>query len=174
MLKHLGWSHDALSLVNPPLENYETLKREFKVSLNAFLNEHMNEGAPKDLATIIAFNAQHTNRCLRYGQSTLIDSQTKPNGLDDTYINLKKNLMIEASLLDSVLTEKGLDAMVLPTWFGFAPIFGNPSLCLPLGYVNAQPTGLILVGKKEDDGRLMQVGHTLFESFKSLFPPNAQ
>ena len=174
MLKHLGWYHETLQLVNPPLENYETLKREFKVSLNAFLNDHIQEGAPKNLETIIKFNKQHADRCLRYGQSTLVDSQTKPDVLDDTYVNLKKNLMTEASLLDAVLTEKGFDAIVLPTWFGFAPIFGNPSLCIPLGYVNAQPTGLILVGKKEDDGRLMQVGHTLFECFKSLFSPNAQ
>jgi amidase len=174
MLEHLGWVHETVNLVNPPLENYETLKREFKVSLNAFLNEHVNEGAAENLETIIAFNEQHAARCLRYGQVTLIDSQTKPNVLDDTYVNLKKHLMTEASLLDSVLTEKGLDAIILPTWFGFAPIFGNPSLCIPLGYVNTQPTGLILIGKKEDDGRLMQIGHALFECFKSLFSPKAQ
>ncbi len=174
MVTYLGWHHDTLTLVNPPLENYETLKREFKVSFNAFLNDHHHEGAPQSLEAIIAFNERHAARCLRYGQVTLIDSQAKPTILDDTFIALKKQLLLEASLLDSILFEKGLDAIILPTWFGFAPIFGNPSLCIPLGYVDTQPTGLILVGKKEDDARLMQLGHTLFECFKSVFSPNAQ
>jgi Asp-tRNA(Asn)/Glu-tRNA(Gln) amidotransferase A subunit family amidase len=41
----------------------------------------------------------------------------------------------------------------------FAPIFGNPSLCIPEGYVDQKPTGAVFVGKKYDDALLLQLGN---------------
>lgn len=156
----LGWDVIDLEMDYPPLENFETLKREFKVSLNTFLHSHKHEGALLNLQAIIHFNQEHADRCLRYGQKTLLDSQAKPNELDRTFFQLKEKLLNEASLLDQHLHTFQLDAIVTLGWLSFAPIYGNPSLCTPEGWVEGQPKGLVWVGKKHEDGRLLQLGHT--------------
>ena len=162
----LGWDIQSFSIKYPPLENFETLKREFKVSLNDFLSQHAGEGAPKDLAAIIAFNEANQERCLRYGQKTLLDSQEKPDQLDVEFFRLKNELMQEASQLDTLLYTHQLDAMVTLGWLSFAPIFGNPSLCTPEGWLEGQPKGLVWVGKKHDDGTLLQLGHAYYDQSK--------
>ena len=59
-----------------------------------------------------------------------------------------------------------LDAIVTLGWLSFAPIFGNPSLCTPEGWLEGQPKGLVWVGKKHDDGTLLQLGHAYYEQSK--------
>jgi amidase len=162
----LGWDVVELTLQYPPLENFETLKREFKVSLNAFLHEHTSEGTPKNLQSIIDFNLAHADRCLRYGQKTLLDSEQKPDTLDETFFDLKNALLKEASELDEQLQTHNLDAIVSLGWLSYAPIYGNPSLCTPEGWLEGQPKGLVWVGKKHDDGRLLQLGHTYLSKDK--------
>ena len=155
----LGWDVVEVELEYPALENFETLKREFKVSLNAFLKQHSDEGAPKNLQAIIDFNLKNADRCLRYGQKTLLESQQKPDELNESFMQLKTSLMKEASQLDQQLHLHNLDAIVSLGWLSYAPIYGNPSLCTPEGWLEGHPKGLVWVGKKHDDGRLLQLGH---------------
>jgi amidase len=147
----------------PPLDNYPTLMREFKVSLNQFLKTHHQPLMPKTLQDIIQFNLQHPERCLRYGQATLLASEQMPDNLDQTYQDLFQKLTKEASQFQNLLIQKQLDAIVTPTWLGFAPIYGNPSLCLPMGYVKGKPKGIILVSKVGHDQELLHVGHKFFD-----------
>ncbi|MEY3692351.1 MAG: hypothetical protein RLZZ388_522, partial [Bacillota bacterium] len=151
--KWMKMGHEVVDLTIelPALDNYPTLMREFKISLNQFLKMYHQPKMPKTLKDIIQFNLQHPERCLRYGQSTLIASEQMPNTLDPTYQDLFQKLTNEASQFQNLLVEKQLDALVTPTWFGFAPIYGNPSLCLPMGYVKGKPKGIILVSKLGHD-----------------------
>jgi amidase len=137
--------------------------REFKVSLNQFLKTHHQPLMPKTLQDIIQFNLQHPERCLRYGQATLLASEQMPDNLDQTYQDLFQKLTKEASQFQNLLIQKQLDAIVTPTWLGFAPIYGNPSLCLPMGYVKGKPKGIILVSKVGHDQELLHVGHKFFD-----------
>jgi amidase len=166
VMKSLGWELHSFLLEYPPLENFETLKREFKVSLNEFLKNHVGEGAPQDLAAIIAFNEANKERCLRYGQKALLDSQMRPDALDEEFYQIKSNLLKEASLLDTLLHTHQLDAVVTLGWLSFAPIFGNPSLCTPEGWLEGQPKGLVWVGKKHEDATLLQLGHFYYDKSK--------
>ncbi len=163
--KWMKMGHEVVDLTIelPALDNYPTLMREFKISLNQFLKMYHQPNMPKTLKDIIQFNLQHPERCLRYGQSTLIASEQMPNTLDQTYQDLFQKLTNEASQFQNLLVEKQLDALVTPTWFGFAPIYGNPSLCLPMGYVKGRPKGIILVSKLGHDQELLHLGHKFFD-----------
>jgi amidase len=152
----------------PKLDNYPTLLREFKVSLNEFLKQHVQEGCPPSLASIIAFNLTNPDRCLRYGQATLIASEAMPKKLDQAFHQLRNTLQKEAAGFQTCLEQENLDALITPTWLGFAPIYGNPSLCLPMGYHQKQPKGIVLVSKFGNDVELLQLGHQLDEFLKQL------
>jgi amidase len=147
----------------PPLDNYPTLLREFKISLNAFLQQHHQKGMPKNLKDIIQFNLEHSDRCLRYGQDTLLASEKMPSTLDADYDKLYQHLRTEASKFQETLVAQQLDVLITPTWLGFAPIYGNPSLCLPMGYLNGKPKGIILVGKLGNDQALLHLGHKFYD-----------
>lgn len=163
--KWLSMGHEVIDMTIhlPPLDNYPTLLREFKVSLNQFLKSYHLPKVPHSLHDIIQFNNQHPEKCLKYGQSTLLASEQMPDQLDVTYQNLFQNLQIEARQFQDMLVQHNLDALITPTWLGFAPIYGNPSLCLPMGYVNKKPTGLVIVGKLGHDQELLQLGHAYFD-----------
>ena len=163
--KWIAMGHEVVDITIelPPLDNYPTLMREFKVSLNQFLKTHHQSHMPKTLKEIIQFNLQHTERCLRYGQATLLASEQMPDSLDQTYQDLFQKLTNEASQFQNILIQKQLDALITPTWLGFAPIYGNPSLCLPMGYVKGKPKGIILVSKIGHDQELLQLGHQFFD-----------
>ena len=163
--KWIAMGHEVVDITIelPPLDNYPTLMREFKVSLNQFLKTHHQHLMPNKLKDIIQFNLQHPERCLRYGQATLLASEQMPDNLDQTYQDLFQKLTKEASQFQNLLIQKQLDAIVTPTWLGFAPIYGNPSLCLPMGYVKGKPKGIILVSKVGHDQELLHVGHKFFD-----------
>ena len=161
--KQKGHEVVDITMALPPLDNYPTLLREFKVSLNAFLKQHHQRGMPKTLKEIIEFNVKHSERCLRYGQDTLLASEQMPPTFDAEYEKLYQTLKHEASQFQDMLVSKQLDALVTPTWLGFAPIYGNPCLCLPMGYMDGKPKGLILVAKWGQDQELLHLGHKFYD-----------
>jgi amidase len=167
-LKKLGHHVKEVHMTLPKLDNYPTLLREFKVSLNEFLGQHVQEGCPPSLSSIIAINHANPDRCLRYGQATLIASEAMPKTLDKKFHQLRLNLQTEAAGFQSCLEQENLDALITPTWLGFAPIYGNPSLCLPMGYHEKKPKGIVLVSKFGHDAELLQLGSQLDECFKQV------
>ena len=167
-LKKLGHNVKDIHMTLPKLDNYPTLLREFKVSLNEFLSQHRQEGSPSSLASIISINHANPDRCLRYGQATLIASEAMPNKLDEEFNQLYGSLKTEAAGFQTCLEQENLDALITPTWLGFAPIYGNPSLCLPMGYHEKKPKGIVLVSKFGHDAELLQLGYQLDELLKQV------
>jgi amidase len=159
-LQALGFECVDIEIEEQKLENYPTLLQEFKVSLNQFLMDFKSEGLPSSLESIIDFNDQNADRCLKYGQDILLASQATKGGLvEREFLQRRETLMKEASVLEDLLIQHDLQAIVTPTWMSYAPIFGNPSLCIPEGYVNRNPTGAVFVGKKYDDALLLHLGN---------------
>ncbi len=161
-LESQGHEVVTMTMKLPALDNYPTLLYEFKSSLNTFLSTHQQEGAPQSLAAIIAFNKQHSQRCLKYGQATLIKSEQLTDDGSQFQI-LKSHLLLEAAQLEQQMVALQLEAVFSPTWLGFAPIFGNPSLCLPMGYYQGKPKAMVFVGRKGHDVELLQLGYHHFD-----------
>ena len=169
-LNKLGIESVEITMTYPTLDNFPTLKQEFKVSLNAFLSQHTSEGAPKSLASIIAFNQANASRCLKYGQQTLLESEMMPNELDDNFYQLKKQLNEEANQLNDVMNKHQLSTIITPLWLGFAPIAGMPSVCIPEGVFHHIPKASVWIGRQFDDPYLLQLAHA-YERVKNTDTP---
>jgi Asp-tRNA(Asn)/Glu-tRNA(Gln) amidotransferase A subunit family amidase len=91
-----------------------------------------------------------------------------PNKLDEEFNQLYGSLKTEAAGFQTCLEQENLDALITPTWLGFAPIYGNPSLCLPMGYHEKKPKGIVLVSKFGHDAELLQLGYQLDELLKQV------
>ncbi len=159
-LKSMGHEVIEISIEHPKLNNDPTLIIEFKHSMNAFLDTVKGATKHRTLSDIIKFNSQNAERCLKYGQS-ILEASDKTNGnlKSETYLELRSNLVKEASRLENLILEHNLLAIVAPVWMGFAPIYGNPSICIPEGIFNKIPKASVFVGAKFDDHRLMQLCH---------------
>jgi amidase len=54
---------------------------------------------------------------------------------------------------------------------GAAAIAGYPSLTVPAGLVSGLPVGVTLVGNRNQDGLLLQVGHGFERAANARVPP---
>ena len=155
-LKKLGHTVVNITIPLPPLENHPTLLVEFKHAMNSFLSQYHTQGTPPSLSDLITFNQSNELRCLRYGQATLeASNHTQGDLLDAKYLGLRRQLLKESETLEQLMNIHNLQAVVTPTWLGFAPIFGNPSVCLPEGVFAHQPKATVWVGRRYDDRALL-------------------
>ncbi len=144
----------------PNLENDPTLLIEFKYAMNQFLKDVTGATKMTSLTDIIQFNEDHKERCLRYGQSILTASNQTSGDLNDpVYLNAREELLNKASRFEMIMREHHLTALVTPFWLGFAPIYGNPSICIPEGVYEGKPKALVFVGKIGDDVSLLGLTH---------------
>lgn len=159
-LEKLGYVVKELVIEHPKLDNQATLLIEFKHAMNQFLLEVKGYTLHQTLSDIITFNKAHQERCLKYGQTILESAdETDGNLHSQTYIDLRNNILNEASVLENLMNEHHLIAIAAPIWMGFAPIYGNPSVCIPEGVFNGVPKSMVFVGKKHDDHRLLHLTH---------------
>jgi amidase len=116
---------------------------EFKSSINAYLS-HLGPRAPiHSLKEIIEFNHQHPMETLKYGQSTLIETEyttsgtlTEPNYIRDRTRDIQ---LCQTEGIDAVMKEFQLDALLFPADFGatITSRAGYPSIVVPSGYTGA-------------------------------------
>lgn len=159
-LNKLGHQTKDLLIEKGHLNNDPTLLIEFKYAMNTFLNEVHGSTKMSSLKDIITFNQQHEKRCLVYGQSILIKSEeTHGDVKQSDYLHMREELLEQAKLFEDLMIKHQLIALVAPIWMGFAPIYGNPSLCIPEGVYNKEPKASVFVGKEYDDETLLRLGH---------------
>ena len=147
--------------IDPPnINNYATLLIEFKQAITQFFESFQDQLPFRTLRDLIDFNQLNEKRCLKYGQETLLLSDETDGDIEsETYQTLRKELLEKTALLEKLIKENDLIAIGAPFWMGYAPIYGNPSICLPEGYFNKIPKAMVFVGAKYDDGRLLQFAH---------------
>ncbi|MDY0294341.1 MAG: amidase family protein [Acholeplasmataceae bacterium] len=159
-LESLGHQVIPIEIDVPELSNDPTLLVEFKYAINQFLNEVKGSTNMTSLSDIITFNQANERRCLRYGQSILTKAnETSGDLTDPDYLSIRKELFGKASLLEEIMKEKDLIAVMTPFWMGFAPIYGNPSICIPEGIIDDIPKAIVFVGRKYDDKVLLRLAH---------------
>lgn len=155
-----GFTYEEIIVKLPKLENEPTLLVEFKYAINQFLQSVSGLTPHKSLEDLILFHREHAKRCLRYGQ-TIFEKAVATHGdvTHPEYLAWRDSLLDEAHLFEKILHEKQLVAIGTPVWLSFAPIYGNPSLCIPEGIFNKQPKAMVFVAKKYDDQTLLRFGH---------------
>lgn len=169
----LGCQVEDVQIESKPLKNDDTLLYEFKNGLNHYLESVSGHTKMKSLKDIIEFNQLDPENRMKYGQSILVSAESTSGDLkDEKYLELRKNLLQEAILLENIMNEKKFDALISTHWTGYAPIAGNPSICVPAKPLSdLKPISLVFVGKKWDDATLISIAHAYEKATNHRIPP---
>lgn len=173
VLEHHGLIVEPVTIESKPMPNEKSLVHEFKHTLNHYLESVKGHTRMTSLADIIAFNKQDPARRLKYGQ-TLLEASDKTKGdlLDPDYLAIRKSLTEEARKLEDLMQAQGFDALISTLWTSYAPIHGNPSICVPAKTItDLKPRGLVFVGKRFDDARLIAIAHAYEQATRHRVPP---
>lgn len=143
----------------------DVLTYEFKADLNAYLRTvapHLNI---RTLSDVIHFNENNSEKCLKYGQSILIEAEeTSGNLTEMAYISaLEKDIYFSREKgIDYVMKEHHLDAIVFPNNYGagIPAKAGYPSITVPAGYTpEGEPVGITFTGLAYSEPHLIKLAY---------------
>lgn len=157
--------------------SYDVLWYEFKTDVNAYLRNLDSNVAVRSLSDVIAFNSQHDESMLKYGQSILIESEETSGTLKELkYIEALEEDIYFSTIkgIDAVLGEHHLDAIVFPNNFGAAipAKAGYPSITVPAGYSSeGEPVGITFTGTAFSEPTLIKLAYAYEQATKHRKPP---
>ncbi|CAM3894126.1 amidase family protein [Mesobacillus thioparans] len=143
---------------------YNVLSYEFKADLNAYLNELAPTIPVRTLADVIAFNYEHGEKMLKYGQQVLLDSEATSGSLKEAeYLEeLEYNLyMAREQGIDYALKEYGADAVLFPMdGSTIGSKAGYPSVTVPTAYTeDGEPIGITFTGTAFSEPLLIRLAY---------------
>ena len=168
------------------------LLTELKVNLPLYLAAYAPDAPVKTLADVIAFNARHAGRELKYfGQELLIKAEATSGLTSKAYTDALANNRKYAGKLgiDAALAAGRLDALVAPTgglaWLtdfvngdnsgasfsSPAAVAGYPHITVPCGFVQGLPCGLSFVGPAWSDAALIGMAYAYEQASKRRRAP---
>jgi amidase len=155
------------------MNNVTTLLYEFKHDLDQYLTTVSGHTKMKSLSDIIDFNQENPKERLKYGQTILEDSnKTKDYPENPVYQKNRAKLLLEANRFEEIMQRLNLDALLSTKWTSYAPIAGNPSICVPAkALIDLKPVSIVFVGKKWDDATLISIAHAYERATKHRIPP---
>ena len=138
------------------------MRYEFRKCLDQYLST-VNTKC-RSMKDIIDFFGEHATEGLRYGMEHFIDAQfgTSGNCTDPEYIEtrLRALRLSQQEGLDKVLDENGLDVLVCPGSFDYAPVSGYPGIGVPAGYdEKGFPYGICFVGRAFSEPVLIKAAY---------------
>jgi amidase len=122
---------------------------ELKHDLDAYLRDWASETDMRSLSDIVAFNAAHADRALRFGQDLFLAAEATRGDLSEPEYAAARHNDLRASRslgLDAYMDEHRLDAVLFAgtTGAAIAAKAGYPSVQVPAGFTAgvAGPDGL--------------------------------
>jgi amidase len=158
------------------------LRYEFKATLDDYLGHAAPAVAPRDLASVIAFNEGHADVELALFGQDIFEASAELGGLGTAEYVEARNLVQRATRaagIDKLLAEHDVVALVAPSgplappvdavngdvwpdWAGagwMAAIAGYPHLTVPMGTVDGLPIGLSFLGARDRDAAILSLGY---------------
>jgi amidase len=175
----------------------EALLFEFKAAINDYLATlDPAQVDAKTLADLIAFNLSHVDEELViFGQEIFEMAQARGPLTDlacqKALATLKQGADTDG--LAALLAQPGVEVLLAasngpaelidPVWgdrreggwpqiAGAAAIAGYPSLTVPAGLIRGLPVGITLVGRRDQDGLLLQVARAFERATNARVPPH--
>jgi amidase len=159
---------------------------ELKHDLNAYLRDWAKGTKMHSLADIIAFNAAHADRALRFGQDIFLASQATEGGLDSEEYIAARRMDIRATRtlgIDAYMDAHKLDAILFPgrTGFPIAAKAGYPSVQVPAGMISGvglketpeYPYGATFTGRAWSEPVLLRLAYAFEMATKARrMPPD--
>ncbi|MCY0875765.1 MAG: amidase family protein [Firmicutes bacterium] len=146
------------------IRDYAVLLYEFKPDLNDYLRS-LEGGPVHSLADVIAFNEEHHEQALRFGQAILIAAEEKSGTLTEVdYLDARARDLAcsRQNGIDQLLREHRLDALLFPANYGaaIAAKAGYPSICVPGGYLeDGSPFGVTFTGTAFSEPTLLRLAY---------------
>jgi amidase len=157
---------------------------ELKHDLNAYLRDWAKGTSMRTMADIIAFNATHADRALRFGQDIFLASQATEGGLDAIEYIAARRMDIRASRtlgIDAYMDEHRLDAILFPGRNGasVAAKAGYPSILVPAGMIAGvtgrdtpdYPLGATFTGRAWSEPVLLRLAYAFEQATKARRMP---
>ncbi|RSD26914.1 amidase family protein [Mesobacillus subterraneus] len=143
---------------------YKVLSYEFKAGLNAYLNRLSPRVPVKTLADVIAYNYEHCEKMLKYGQEILIESEATSGTLTEAeYLEELEYCLYMAREqgIDYVLKEYGVDAILFPMdGSTIASRAGYPSVTVPTAFTaDGEPVGITFTGTAFSEPLLIKLAY---------------
>ncbi len=163
--------------VNQEDLGFAVLLHEFKANLNAYLAKSNPDHRIRSMDDIIAFNNEHAEKMLKFGQN-LLEQANEMSGMltDREYVEaLERNRFLAAERgMKQVLDDVGVDALVLPQDFGcnIGAAAGFPSITVPFGYSKSgEPFGITFAGQAFSEPALIEYAYAFEQAVKGRRKP---
>ena len=157
---------------------------ELKHDLNAYLRDWAKGTSMRTMADIIAFNAAHADRALRFGQDIFLASQATEGGLEAVEYVAARRMDIRATRtlgIDAYMDEHKLDAILFPGRNGAAVAAkaGYPSVQVPAGMIAGigatgtpeYPLGATFTGRAWSEPVLLRLAYAFEQATKARRMP---
>lgn len=176
-------------LTDPNSVEGTVLQYEFKHGVDAYL---ATAGAPvRTLADVIAFNKANEKRAMPFFKQETLERSEARGGLDSPeYTEALKKLLTSRTIIDDLIKQNQLDAIVAPTsgpaccidlvagdygtgrsFSGPAAIAGYPHITVPMGLVFDLPVGLSFMGTAYTEPALIGMAYAYEQASKKRVPP---
>lgn len=169
--------------------NGNVLVHEFKKGVNDYLAQLPESIPVHTLAEVIAFNNEHADRCLKYGQDLLEKCEgtsgtlTEPEYLDMLHYNKE---LSQSQGIDYALETYNLDALLflgcddgddIAARAGYPAItvpggFAQDGIIAPGGYTTKGPAGITFVGTAFSEPTLIKIAYGYEQATKHRVPPD--
>ncbi|MGC4105131.1 MAG: amidase family protein [Thermomicrobiales bacterium] len=159
---------------------YTVLITEFPEGVQRFLDRYMPDGPIRSIADVIAYNEDHADTELQWGDQVVLERALEAGSIDDPWYREtleSNNRGTRDEAIDAVMDQYHVDVLIAPTVSLPAPInpggdigfngasaqipavAGYPSLNLPIGMVDGLPVGMNLFGRAYSEQTLLEVAY---------------
>jgi amidase len=157
--------------------SFAPMTYELKPALNAYLSRLRPHVPVHSLTELIAFNNDHSESTLRYGQGGLIAADATSGTLTEPeYLRAQIDDPVCAGEhgIEMALSKHGLNALLMPgpVCSDLAARIGYPSICVPGGHArNGQPLGVTFVGPAYSEPALISFAYAFEQATRVRKPP---
>jgi len=157
---------------------------EIKHDLNLYLREWASETQIRTMADIVAFNAAHADRALRFSQDLFLAAEATRGDLSEIEYKAARAMDIRAAAtlgLDAYMDAHRLDAVLFPQALGCAPAAkaGYPSVQVPAGFTEGTadretpdyPIGATFTGRAWSEPTLLRLAYAYEQASLMRRPP---
>jgi amidase len=169
---------------NQPARRPIVFVYELKHDLNLYLRDWATGTGMASLADIIAFNAEHADRALRFNQDIFLAAEATRGDLSELEYVSARQMDLRASRtlgLDAYMDEHRLDAVLFPAATGaaIAAKAGYPSVQVPAGFVAGirdketpdYPYGATFTGRAWSEPILLRLAYAFEQATQARRPP---
>ena len=169
---------------NQPVRRPVVFVYELKHDLNLYLRDWAVDTRIASLADIVAFNTEHADRALRFGQDILLAAEATRGDLSELEYISARQMDLRASRtlgLDAYMDAHRLDAVLFPATAGasIAAKAGYPSVQVPAGFVSGvrdketpdYPYGATFTGRAWSEPTLLRLSYAFEQATLARRPP---